>query len=87
MEYFYQNSIFFKTGLRPVTLLKKRPWRRCFSVNFMKCLRTSFLTEHLWATASELCLVIFLVKNFLEILEQLFLRVFHCTNLILCHST
>ena len=62
MEYFYQNSFFFKTGLRPVTLLKKRPWRRCFSVNFMKCLKTSFLTEHLWATASELCLVVFLVK-------------------------
>ena len=26
----------------------KRPWHRCFPVNFAKFLRTSFLTEHLW---------------------------------------
>ena len=35
------------------TLLKKTLWHRCFSVNFEKFLRTPFLTEHLWATASE----------------------------------
>ena len=35
-------------GLRPVTLLKKRLYRRCFPVNFAKLLRTPFLTEHLW---------------------------------------
>ena len=29
------------------TLLKKRPWRRCFPVNFAKILRTRVLTEHL----------------------------------------
>ena len=29
------------------TLLKKRLWHRCFPVNFMKFLRTPFLTEHL----------------------------------------
>ena len=33
--------------LRPATLLKKRHWHRCFSVNFTKFLRTPFLTEHL----------------------------------------
>ena len=33
------------------TLLKKRLWQRCFSVSFAKFLRTTFLTEHLWATA------------------------------------
>ena len=27
--------------------IKKRPWRRCFPVNFVKFLRTPFLTEHL----------------------------------------
>ena len=27
------------------TLLKKRPWRRCFPVNFAKILRTRVLTE------------------------------------------
>ena len=30
-------------GLRPVTLLKKRLWHRCFPVNFAKFLRTPFL--------------------------------------------
>ena len=34
-------------GLRPVTLLKKKPWHRCFPVNFSKFLRTPFVTEHL----------------------------------------
>ena len=29
------------------TLLKKRLWRKCISVNFVKFLRTPFLTEHL----------------------------------------
>ena len=29
-------------GLRPATLLKKRLWYRCFSVNFPKFLRTPF---------------------------------------------
>ena len=30
------------------TLLKTRPWHRCFPVAFAKFLRTPFLTEHLW---------------------------------------
>ena len=30
------------------TLLKKRLWHRCFTVNFAKFLRASFLKEHLW---------------------------------------
>ena len=38
------ESIFNKVaGLRPATLSKKRPWHRCFPVNFAKFLRTSFL--------------------------------------------
>ena len=43
------KSLFFNkvAGLRPATLLKKRLWHRCFSVNFAKFLRTPFLTEHL----------------------------------------
>ena len=32
---------------RPATLLK-RFWHRCFSVNFVKLLRTLFYIEHLW---------------------------------------
>ena len=33
--------------LRTATLLKKRLWYRCFPVNFVTFLRTSFLTKHL----------------------------------------
>ena len=50
-----QSIFFFKyiCRLKPVTLLKKRLWHRCFPVNFAKLLRTTpFFTEHLWATAS-----------------------------------
>ena len=35
-------------GLRPATLLKKRPRHWCFPVNFTKFLRTPFYIEHLW---------------------------------------
>ena len=50
-----QNLFFNKvTGVRPATLFKKRPWHRCFRVNFAKFLRTHFFTEHLWVTASDL---------------------------------
>ena len=40
---------FFKNiaSLRPVNLLKKRLWHRCFPVNFAKFLRTPFFIEHL----------------------------------------
>ena len=33
---------------QPATLLKKRLWHKCFPVNFVKFLRTPFLSEHLW---------------------------------------
>ena len=44
------QSIFLNkvAGIRPATLLKKRPWHRCFPVNFVKFLRTPFFTEYLW---------------------------------------
>ena len=39
-----QSLLFNKVaGLRPATLLKKRLWHRCFSVNFAKFLTTPFL--------------------------------------------
>ena len=39
------QSLFFNkvASLRPVTLLKKRLWHRCFPVNFAKFLRIVFL--------------------------------------------
>ena len=43
------QSLYFNevADLRSATLLKKRLWQGCFSVNFAKFLRTPFLTEHL----------------------------------------
>ena len=43
------QSLFFNkvAGFRFATLLKKILRRRCFSVDFAKFLRTSFLTEHI----------------------------------------
>ena len=59
------QSLFLKkaAGLRPATLLKKRLWYRCFSVNFAKFLRTSFLTEHLRWLLLELPSVIYYLLN------------------------
>ena len=34
-------------------LHEKRPWHRCFAVNFAKFLRTPFVTENLRVTASK----------------------------------
>ena len=50
------QSLFFNkvAGVRPATLLKKRLWRRCFPVNFVKFLRTPISIEHLWWLLLEL---------------------------------
>ena len=37
-DYFYKQK-----QPRPSTLLKKRPWHKCFPANFVKFLRTPFL--------------------------------------------
>ena len=45
------QSLFFLLklqGFRLAALLKKRPWHRCFSVNFAKFLRTPFAIDYLW---------------------------------------
>ena len=41
---YLRQSLFLNkvTGRGPATLLKKRLWHRCFSVNFVKFLRTPF---------------------------------------------
>ena len=46
---FWQNCY-----LRPVALLKKRPWHRSLPVNFVKILRTPFFIEHLLWLVLEL---------------------------------
>ena len=45
-----RQSLFFNkaAGLSGETLLKKRPWHRCFPVNVVKFLKTPFFIEHLW---------------------------------------
>ena len=53
------ESFFNKVaGPMPASLLKKRLWHRYFPVNFVKFLRTSFLTEHLWWLLLKLELLI-----------------------------
>ena len=50
------QSLFFNkvAGLRPATLFKKRPWHRCFPVNFAKLLRTLLFRQHLrWLLLSK----------------------------------
>ena len=44
------QRLFFNkvAGLKPVILLKKSLWHRCFPVNFGKFSRTPFLKEYLW---------------------------------------
>ena len=45
-------------GLKAATLLKKRLWHRCFPVNLVKFLGTTFYIElFIWATAFGLSFV------------------------------
>ena len=63
------HNLFFNkvAGLRPATLLKKRLWHRCFRVN-CEILKNTFFTEHLRATASNICNGIFYVKSTWQLL-------------------
>ena len=51
-------------GLRPPILLKKRLWHRCFSVNFVKYLRTPFLQN----TSGRLLLI--LIKTICKVQNE-----------------
>ena len=64
-KYLSQNLFFNKvSGLRPVTLLKKRLWHNCFTVKFAKFLRAPFLQN----TSGWLLLEF--GKTFIEILNK-----------------
>ena len=54
------QSLFYNkvAGLGPSTLFKKRPWHRCFPVNFAEFLTTPFLIEHLR------CLLLYLRQSY-----------------------
>ena len=56
------------SGLRVVTLLKKRLQHRCFQINFMKFLRTPFLQN-----TSVICLTVSFHKEVLYICSNLLL--------------
>ena len=49
------QSLFFNKvgGLRPATLLKKTLWQKCFSTNFAKSFKNTFLRKHLLETTCE----------------------------------
>ena len=49
------QSLFFNkvAGLRPATLLKKRPWYRCFPVNFAKFFKNTLFKRTPPVGASE----------------------------------
>ena len=66
-----QSLLFNKVaGPRPATLLKKRPWHRCFLVFFVKFLRPPFFKEHLWWLLWQIFskLVVQLQKVFLHLI-------------------
>ena len=71
-------------SLRPATLLNKRLWHRCFTVNFAKFLRIPFLQKtsgrlflnlslRYWFSqaAAHRCLLTRVLKNFAVIMEPL----------------
>ena len=43
-------------GLRSATLLKKETLAQVFSCEFYEISKNTFFTEHLWTTASQICL-------------------------------
>ena len=66
---------------KPATLLKKRLWRRCFPVNFVKFLRTAFLTENVRTTASKNDSLFYhftFCIYHLGYLFQYYFMIFHC---------
>ena len=72
------QSLFFNkvAGLSPANLLKKRLWHRCFSLNFLKFLRTPFLQN----TSGRLLLHFFgwllIVKASLKV-WKVFIKQYH----------
>ena len=59
-----RQEVFCEKGLRPPTLLKNRLCHSCFSVNFVKFLRASFLTEHLWWLPLAIPIRLYQVEHF-----------------------
>ena len=58
--------------LRPTTLFKERLWDRWHPVNFAKFRKNTFLTKHLWSSASTFGLE---VRLTLTLLAYFFLKI------------
>ena len=57
------KKVFLEISQNSQEKKKERLWHRCFTVNFAKFLRTSFLKEHLWTLLWQSCLAdIYLFK-------------------------
>ena len=70
------QSLFFNkvTGLRPATLLKERLWHKSFPVNFVKFLKTPFLTKHLWWLLLYALQSLFFIMYMQKRIYQIFCR-------------
>ena len=66
-----------RIGLRPAALLKKRPWHRCFLVNFEKFLRTPLLQN----TSRWLILLLYFNTENVTALQVLSAIEFSCNTL------
>ena len=58
------QEVLFEKDLRSATFLRKRLWHKCFPVNFVKFLRTPFLTEHFWWLLLAILSRLYLVEHF-----------------------
>ena len=66
------------------SLLKKRLWHRCFSVNFLKFLRTPFLTKHLgWLLLKTIVLYLHILSIFKKLFNAKLVT--HLWNVWLSH--
>ena len=89
---FYKDILLRSSRLRPATLLKKRPWYRCFSVNFVKFLRTPFYRTPLVAASENFPNIVALshrwpfksdeLFNFKLFLANCYCNIFWTTNAI-----
>ena len=76
------QSPFFNIVAGLATPFKKRLWHRCFPVNFVKFLRTSFYMEHLWWLLLNIHFAV-IMGSILKVLRKfsLYVRRIHETNL------
>ena len=82
------SALFKSKELQACNFFKKETLRQLFSSEFCEISKSTFFTEHIWATASKkelilhiiICHYLYFFKNFLHLLHQkLFTKTF-CTT-------